>query len=180
MNFIKTEIDGVYIIERTPNFDERGYFARFFCEKEFKAAGIGTNFKQMNLCFNKLKGTLRGMHYQLDGYAEDKLVSCVRGRIYDVCVDIRPDSPTYCKYVACELSEDNGKMLYIPKGFAHGYVTLEDNCQLIYMMSEFYVPGSAAGYRYDDKAFSINWPITQDLIISDKDKNLPHIDNKEK
>ena len=175
MKFIKTDIDDVYIIERTPSIDERGYFARFFCEEEFRNAGINTDFKQMNICFNDKFGTLRGLHYQRDGYAEDKLVSCVRGRIFDVCVDIRPNSPSYCQYVCCELSEKNGKMLYIPKGFAHGYVTLEDNCQLIYMMSEFYVASSAAGYRYDDTAFSIKWPVENNLIISEKDRNLPYI-----
>lgn len=171
-----TKLGGVFIIERTPNIDNRGYFARFYCENEFKAAGIETDFKQMNLCYNKSKGTLRGMHYQKDGYYEDKLVACVRGRIFDVCVDIRSDSDTFCQYVSCELSEENGKMLYIPKGFAHGYVTLEDDSQLIYMMSEFYIPGSAAGYYYDDPAFSIKWPDVENLIMSDKDRMLPNIE----
>ncbi len=175
MNFIETSINGVYIIERTMSFDKRGCFSRFFCEKEFHEAGINTDIRQMNVCFNKQKGTLRGMHYQKDGFAEDKLVVCVSGKIFDVCVDIRPESPTYCKYVSCELSDENGKMLYIPKGFAHGYVTLEDNCNLVYMMSEFYVPGSAAGYRYDDPDFSIKWPDIENLVMSEKDEQLPYI-----
>ena len=116
MIFEKTAIEGVYLITRTPNYDERGSFSRFFCEREFKEAGIDTKFVQMNFCVNNKAGTLRWLHYQHGNLAEDKIVSCVNGRIYDVCVDVRPDSKTYCKYVAYELSKDNNKMLYIPKG----------------------------------------------------------------
>jgi len=173
MVFEKTEIEGVVLIGRTPSRDERGYFARMYCEKEFKEAGICEKFVQTNICFNPKKGTLRGLHYQLDKQ-EDKLVSCVRGKIWDVCVDLRWDSPTYKKYVAYELSEENHRMLYVPKGCAHGYLTLEDNSQLIYMMSEFYIPGNDAGYRYDDPTFGIDWPIECALTISEKDKNLPY------
>lgn len=175
MKFSATPIEGAYVIEREPFVDERGYFARFYCEKEFREAGIAADFKQINICKNNQQWTLRGLHFQDDEYAEDKVVSCVRGKIFDVCVDVRPDSATFCKYVACELSEENGKMLYIPKGCAHGYVTLETECQLIYLMSEFYVPAAAKGYRYDDPAFSIDWPGEGDFIISDKDKALPYI-----
>lgn len=168
-------IEGAFLIKREPNRDERGYFARFYCEKEFQAAGIQMEIRQMNLCVNEQRGTLRGLHFQKGIYAEDKVVSCTRGVIYDVFVDVRKNSPTYLKYCACELSEDNGNMLFIPKGCAHGYVTLDENCQLFYLMSEFYVPEAVAGYRYDDPAFGIEWPLTEGLIISQKDKALPFI-----
>ncbi len=173
MRFEETLIPGVFIVTRTPNFDERGSFSRFYCEKEFNSVGINEKFVQMNFCTNKKKGTLRGLHCQKKEYAEDKLVSCVNGSIFDVCVDMRFNSPTYCKYVSCVLSAENGKMLYIPKGFAHGYLTLEDNSNLIYLMSEFYVPDSAYGYRYDDPVFNIEWPFTEELIISKKDLQWP-------
>lgn len=175
MKFLKTQIEGAYLIERTPNVDNRGYFARLYCAQEFKEAGIGMAFPQMNLCKNREKGVLRGLHFQSGGKEEDKVVACTRGRIFDVCVDIRKESETYCKYIAYELSEENGRMLFIPKGCAHGYMTLEEDCQLLYMMSEFYVPGLASGYRYDDPAFQIKWPKVSNLIISDKDKLLPYI-----
>lgn len=175
MKFLKTQIEGAYLIERTPNVDNRGYFTRLYCAREFKEAGIEMTFPQMNLCQNKEKGVLRGLHFQTGGKEEDKVVACTRGKIFDVCVDIRKESKTYCKYIAYELSEENGRMLFLPKGCAHGYMTLEENCQLLYMMSEFYVPGLAAGYRYDDPAFQINWPNITNLIISDKDKQLPYI-----
>lgn len=173
MRFEETFISGVFIVTRMPNFDERGSFARFYCVNEFKSVGIDKKIVQMNFCTNEKKGTLRGLHYQKEGYAEDKLVSCVNGSIFDVCVDMRADSPTYCKYVSCLLSAENGKMLYIPKGFAHGYLTLEDNSNLIYLMSEFYAPNSACGYRYDDPAFDIKWPFKDNLTISKKDLSWP-------
>ena len=175
MNFIKTEIEGAYLIERTPSVYQRGYFARLYCANEFRDAGITITFPQMNLCQNKEKGVLRGLHYQTGGKEEDKVVACTRGKIFDVCVDIRPDSKTFCKYIAYELSEENGRMLFIPKGCAHGYMTLEKNCQLLYLMSEFYVPGLAAGYRYDDPVFNICWPDMEKIIISEKDETLPFI-----
>lgn len=175
MKFFNTDIEGAYLIERVPNVDNRGYFARMYCAKEFKQAGIEMLFPQINLCQNRERGVLRGLHFQTGSKAEDKVVACTRGRIFDVCVDIRNESKTYCQYIAYELSEKNGRMLVIPKGCAHGYMTLEENCQLLYMMSEYYAPGFAAGYRYDDPAFQINWPDISDLIISDKDKMLPYI-----
>lgn len=175
MIITQLEIEGAFLIQRQPFRDERGYFARLYCEREFQEAGIDMEIKQMNLCENKETGTLRGLHFQDGSFAEDKVVSCTRGQIYDVCVDVRPDSETYLKYCAYELSEDNGMMLYIPKGCAHGYVTLTDNSQLLYLMSQFYVPGCAKGYRYDDPAFHIEWPITDGLILSEKDKELPYI-----
>ncbi len=169
------DIEGAFLIEMEPNKDERGYFTRLYCEKEFQASHIQMEIKQMNLCVNEKRGTLRGLHFQNGIHAEDKVVSCTRGVIYDVCVDVRKNSPTYLKYYACELSEDNGKMLFIPKGCAHGYVTLDRNCQLLYLMSEFYVSEAAAGYRYNDPAFGIEWPLRERLVISQKDKELPFI-----
>lgn len=178
MEFEKTVIEGAYIIKRKPFEDLRGSFARLYCEREFSEAGICEGFKQINLCGNPKKGTLRGLHYQKGGKPEDKLVACTSGRIFDVCVDIREDSATYGRHIAEELSCRNGKMLYIPKGCAHGYVTLEDGSQILYLMSEFYVPGLEAGYRYDDPRIGIRWPINGSLIISDKDLSLPYMDGK--
>ncbi len=175
MNFEKTFIQGVYLVTGIPFEDFRGSFTRLYCEKEFYEAGIKQNFKQINLCNNINKGTLRGLHYQKGGKLEDKIVTCVNGKIFDVCVDIRQDSPTYGRYIAEELSDRNRKMLYIPKGCAHGYVTLEDYSQILYLMSEFYIPGLEAGYKYDDPMFGIQWPIKDNLIISDKDLTLPYI-----
>lgn len=174
MIFQKTDVLGAYIVERIPSKDNRGYFARLYCEREFEKNGLVTNYVQMNLCQNKEKGTLRGLHYQKEK-EEDKLVSCTRGRIWDVCVDTRPESASFCKYAAVELSEENGRMLYIPKGCAHGYLTLEEDCQLLYLMSEFYVPELAAGFRYDDPSFQIQWPDGKIKVISKKDLELPFI-----
>ena len=174
MIFSKTEVEGAYLIQGIPFTDSRGSFSRLYCRREFQDAGIGMEFVQMNLCMNLRKGTLRGLHYQT-GSPEDKAVTCTRGRVFDVCVDVRRHSSTYRKYAAYELSEDNGCMLYIPKGCAHGYVTLDDSCQLLYLMSEFYTAGMDAGYRYDDPAFGIAWPVTDGLILSEKDRNLPYL-----
>lgn len=178
MNFEKTLIEGAYIVTRSPYEDFRGSFARLYCEREYLEAGIKERFRQINLCCNLKKGTLRGLHYQKGGKAEDKVVACINGKIFDVCVDLRKDSQTFGRYISEELSGENGKMLYIPKGCAHGYVTLEDCSQLLYLMSEFYIPGLEAGYKYDDPAFSIKWPLKSGLIISDKDLALPY-SNKE-
>lgn len=177
MIFEKTKIRGAFLIKREPNMDARGYFARLYCEKEFTNAGIVEKFVQTNICVNEKRGTLRGMHYQT-GVQEGKLVVCSRGKIWDVFVDLRRDSATYLQYVAEELSEDNGYMFYIPRGCAHGYVTLEENSQLIYQMTEFFIPGNDAGYRFDDPAFGIDWPIDKDdIFISEKDRKLPYINN---
>ncbi len=175
MIFIPLEIEGAFLITREANEDERGYFARSYCEKEFEAAGIKMHICQINVCVNKEKNTLRGMHLQLGEKAEDKLVSCNRGAIYDVFVDMRKNSKTYLKYYAHELSEKNGCMLYIPKGCAHGYLTLQNDCQLLYLMSEFYEPGASTGYKYDDPVFGIEWPSKDNLIISDKDKKWDYL-----
>lgn len=169
MIFTATKIDGVYIIE--PEFlqDERGFFARSFCKEEFQNHGLETGIVQCNISYNKKKGTLRGMHYQAPPFEEVKIVSCIKGSIYDVVVDLRKDSKTYCRWFSEELREDNFKMMYIPKGCAHGFQTLEDETIVYYQMTEFYHPECARGVRWDDPVFGIEWPI-QRLIISKKDQ----------
>jgi len=168
MRFIETELKGAYIIEIEIIEDERGFFSRTFCQKEFEEHGLNPRIAQCNISYNKKKGTLRGLHYQAAPYEEAKIVSCTRGTIYDVIIDLRPDSPTYCQWFAVELSDENYKMLYVPEGFAHGFQTLEDNTVVFYQMSEFYNPESARGIRWDDPVFGIKWPLSN-KVISKKD-----------
>lgn len=174
MIFNKTKIEGLYIIEPELKTDERGYFARIFCQEEFRKIGIKFNIVQINCSLTKEKGTIRGMHFQKDPKAEDKIVQCIKGTIYDVVVDLRKHSPTYGKWIAEELTEDNKKMFLIPKGFAHGFQTLTQDCELLYFMSEFYSPDYASGVQWNNPFFNINWPI-KNPILSDKDKNWPLI-----
>jgi len=175
MDFIKTRIDGVFLIKRNAIVDGRGYFGRLYCEREFFRNGLNDSFVQDNVCYNRNRYTLRGLHFQTER-EEGKLVTCLRGSIWDVCVDIRRESSTFCKYVAYELSEANQNMLFIPKGCAHGYITLEENSVILYKMTEFYISGNEGGYRYDDPSFSIKWPCSlEDVVISEKDKCLPYI-----
>ncbi|MDF3033462.1 MAG: dTDP-4-dehydrorhamnose 3,5-epimerase [Alphaproteobacteria bacterium] len=143
MTFKELPLEGAYLIELEKHVDERGYFARTFCKQEFTAYGLITDFVQMSTSFNKNKGQIRGMHYQEEPYAETKIVRCTSGSIYDVMVDLRKDSPTYYQWYGEELSADNGKMFYIPKGFAHGYKTLEDDTEIFYMMDEVYIKEAA-------------------------------------
>ena len=164
MIFNETKLKGAYVIDIEPLEDERGFFARSFCRKEFEERGLNPCIVQCNISFNKKKGTVRGMHYQAAPHEEAKLVSCIGGAIYDVIVDLRPDSSTYCQWVAVELSSQNHKMLYIPEGFAHGFQTLEDNTEVFYQMSEFYHPECARGIRWDDPAFGIEWPLMEKII----------------
>ncbi|MEN4006854.1 MAG: dTDP-4-dehydrorhamnose 3,5-epimerase [Methanobacteriaceae archaeon] len=177
MKFVETKLKNAYIIELERLEDERGFFARSFCQQEFEEHGLNFLIAQCNISFNKKRGTLRGMHYQVAPYEEAKLVSCIKGEIYDVIIDLRPDSPTYCQWVAVELSSEDYKILYVPEGFVHGFQTLEDNTTVYYQMSEFYHPESARGMRWDDKAFSIEWPIPNP-IMSEKDKNFQFIEIK--
>ena len=158
MRFTETRLKGAFIIEPERLEDERGFFARTFCQKEFGAHGLNSKIVQCNVSYNKHKGTLRGMHYQAPPMAEAKLVSCTRGAIYDVIIDLQPESPTYCQWFAEELNAENSKMIYIPEGFAHGFQTLEDETEVFYQMSEFYSPEHARGVRWDDPAFGIKWP----------------------
>lgn len=170
----KTKFDGLFVIEPEAKTDERGYFARTFCQEEFAGSEIDFNIVQINHSFTNKKGTIRGMHFQKEPNAEDKMVQCIRGAIYDVAMDLRADSPTYGKWLAEELNEENRKMFFIPKGFAHGFQTLTNNCEVQYLMSEFYSPESSSGVRFDDPLFDIKWPLPPTLI-SEKDKNWPLI-----
>ncbi len=172
MIFTETRLKGIYIIDMEPIRDERGFFARSFCQNDFTEHGLKVNVAQCNVSFNKKKGTLRGMHFQLPPKAEAKLVRCTRGKIYDVVIDLRPGSPTYCQWEAVELSADNYRALYIPEEFAHGFQTLEDNSEVFYQMFEFYAPEYASGVRWDDPAFGINWPLPGP-IISERDQLYP-------
>ena len=173
MRFVSTEIAGAYVIELEPQCDERGWFARTWCEREFARYGIAAPPRQCSLSVNVKRGTLRGMHYQAESHAETKLVTCVRGAIYDVIVDLRSGSPSYKRYVAVELTADNRRRLYIPAGCAHGFQTLADDTEVHYQMSEFYDPESARGVRWDDPAFGIVWPAAPDRIISARDRSYP-------
>lgn len=171
MIFTETKLRGAYIIEIERLGDERGFFARAWCQKEFEARGLKANWVQANLAFSEKRGTLRGLHYQIAPYEEAKLMRCIRGAIYDVIVDLRPESRTYKQWFSVELTADNHKMLYVPEGFAHGYQTLVDNSETYYPVSQFYSPGFERGVRWDDPAFGIEWPYVEDMIISDKDRS---------
>jgi dTDP-4-dehydrorhamnose 3,5-epimerase len=149
--------------------DERGFFARTLCARELADQGLKHVFVQCSISFNNRKGTLRGLHYQTPPHEEVKLVRCTMGAIYDVIVDLRPASPTYLKYFAVELSQDNRKMLYVPEGFAHGFQTLADRTEVFYQISEFYHPEHSAGHRWDDPAFGIDWPL-EVSVISERDR----------
>lgn len=168
MKFIPAGLAGVHVIEPERLEDERGYFARTFCRDEFAAHGLNPQLMQCNVSFNLKKGTLRGMHYQARPHEEAKLVRCTRGAIFDVIIDIRADSPTFRKWFAIELSATNGRMLYIPEGFAHGFQTLEDGSEVFYQMSEKYFPESARGIRWNDPAIGIHWLLV-DPVISQRD-----------
>lgn len=171
MNFIETELKGAFIIDVQSLEDERGFFARAWCEKEFKKHGLVSRMVQANISVNKKKGTLRGLHYQVAPFEEAKLMRCTRGAIFDVIIDLRPESPTYKSWLGVELTTKNHKMLYIPEGFAHGYQTLEDDTEVFYQVSQFYSPESERGVNWGDPIFEVEWPITDDIIISAKDKN---------
>jgi len=170
--FTETELPGAYIIELRKLRDERGFFARSWCQKEFEEQGLVARLVQANVSFNTKKGTLRGMHYQEPPYAETKLVRCTRGAIFDVIIDLRRDSPTYLQWIGVELSADDYKMLFVPEQFAHGFQTLQDNSEVTYQVSQFYTPGSERGIRYNDPAFGITWPFAVE-VISNKDQSWP-------
>jgi dTDP-4-dehydrorhamnose 3,5-epimerase len=172
MIFTETRLKGAFEIDLKRLEDERGFFARSFCQHEFEQYGLDPNVVQCNVSFNKTKGTLRGMHYQTPPSAEAKLVRCTRGSIYDVIIDLRPESPTYLQWVGVELAAETRKALYVPKDFAHGFLTLEDDTEVFYQMSEFYAPQSACGIRWNDPVFSICWPAPV-RVISERDESLP-------
>lgn len=170
MRFIATPLSGAYVVELEPHGDDRGHFARTFCQAEFSAHGLNPTIVQANTAFSKHKGTLRGMHYQIAPHAEAKLVRCVRGALFDVMVDLRPDSATYCQWFGLDLTPGGGQMLYVPEGFAHGYQTLVDDTEVLYQVSAGYAPQAEQGARWDDVSFGIQWPIVDGVILSDKDK----------
>lgn len=157
MKFLETPLKGAYLIEIEPHQDERGFFARTFCKEEFIKHDLKDDFLQCNVSFNHRRGTVRGMHYQVKPFEETKLIRCTRGAIYDVIIDLCQTSDTYLRWYAIELNENNGRMLYVPEGFAHGFQTLEDNTEVFYQMSEFYHPDCATGVRWDDPTFGIRW-----------------------
>lgn len=171
MIFTETKLKGSFILEIKKLEDERGFFGRYWCEKEFEAHRITAQPVQANVSFNKQKGTLRGMHYQMPPHEEAKLVRCTRGAIYDVIIDLRPASPTFLQWLAVELSEDNYKMVFVPENFAHGFITLKDKTEVSYLVSQFYTPNSANGIRWNDPFFKIEWPL-KPHVISEKDRQI--------
>lgn len=169
MNFKPMTLPGAYLVELEPIADERGFFARSYCQKEFDERGLNSKLVQCNVSFNKKRGTLRGLHFQAAPHAEVKVVRCTRGAIWDVIVDLRPESPAFKKWEAVELTPNNLKMVYIPEGFAHGFQTLTENSEVNYQMSEYFRAESARGVRFDDDAFKIKWPDEAQRTISQKD-----------
>jgi len=172
VKFSPTALAGACIIDIEPVPDERGFFARSWCREEFAKHGLNPDLAQCSISFNKKCGTLRGMHYQAKPHEETKVVRCTRGAIYDVIVDLRPESSTFRKWIAVELSADSRRMLYIPAGFAHGFQSLTDDTEVFYQISAPYHPESARGIRWDDPAFGIEWPVME-RVISDKDRQYP-------
>lgn len=178
MIFKETPLSGAYLIELDKHEDNRGFFARSFCRHEFEDMGLHTDFVQCNISFNHVKGTIRGMHYQEAPFEEVKLVRCSRGAIYDVIIDIRKDSLTYKRWFAAELSERNGVSLYVPAGFAHGFQTLVDNTEVLYMMGSYFEPRATRGIRWNDANIKIEWP-KEMSTISEKDSNYPILGDKQ-
>ncbi|MEO0566848.1 MAG: dTDP-4-dehydrorhamnose 3,5-epimerase [Pseudomonadota bacterium] len=172
MLFTPTPLQGAYVVDLKQIADDRGFFARAFCAEEFKAQGLKPVIAQANMSFNHRKGTLRGLHYQLPPAAETKFLRCISGAIWDVIVDMRPDSDTYLQHFGVELSAANRRALYVPEMFAHGYLTLSDGAEVFYSVGEFYTPGAERGLRYDDPALGISWPGSVE-VISQKDSEWP-------
>lgn len=178
MKFTETSLKGAYIIEVDKLNDDRGFFGRLWCEKEMKEFDLNTNIVQSNVSLSRKKGTIRGMHFQRSPFQETKLVRCTKGAVYDVIIDLRPDSPTFKKWIGVKLTEDNHKMIYVPENFAHGFITLEDNSEVYYLVTQFYYKEQEAGFRWDDPAFGIEWPIEM-KEISDKDRVHPDFNLKD-
>ncbi len=177
MQLHPTTVHGAYRITREKHTDHRGFFARFFCQHTFAEHGLATNYVQINHSLNERKGTLRGMHYQLPPAADAKLISPMQGVMYDVIVDLRPDSPTFRQTFGTELHAADSHMMYVPAGCAHGFITLTDQVELLYVVSQFHTPERERGLRYNDPQFAIDWPITP-TCISDKDQHWPDFDTK--
>jgi dTDP-4-dehydrorhamnose 3,5-epimerase len=178
MRFTETKLAGAFIIDLERREDERGFFARAFCQREFAEHGLNTGIAQANVAFNRDAGTLRGMHFQFPPAAETKLVRCTRGAIVDMIVDVRPESPTYLEHVAVELSADNGRALYVPERFAHGYQVLADETETSYQVGEFYAPELEGGLRYDDPRLGLEWPLPV-VEMSEKDRAWLPLDEYE-
>src|SRR5271157_582024 len=168
MRFTETSIPGAYLIDLEKRGDDRGFFARAFCEQEFASHQLVSRFVQVNNSLSAHKGTLRGMHYQLAPKAETKLIRCIRGSLYDLILDLRPGSPSFGRSFGAELSAENRRMMYVPKGLAHGFITLEENTEAFYFVDEFYAPDRERGLRWNDPAFQLSWPIAP-VVLSDKD-----------
>ena len=171
MIFKETDIVDAFEVHLEKHGDDRGFFARGFCEQEFKDQGIEFRALQANVAYNRSKNTVRGLHYQIEPHAEKKLVRCVKGAIFDVIVDLRPDSPSFKQWVGVELSAEDRSMLYVPEGCAHGYQTLTDDSEIFYMVSAAYAPEAERGISWNDPEFNIAWKDLGEMIISDKDKN---------
>lgn len=177
MIFAETKLRGAFVIELARRKDKRGYFARTFCQEEFEAHGLESHFVQCSVSFNQKKGTLRGMHFQAPPFEEAKLIRCTRGAIHDVIIDLRNSSLTFKDHFAVVLSAENGKMLYVPEGLAHGFQTLEDNTEIFYQMSRSYAPEYARGVRWNDPAFGIEWPPAERIIL-ERDQSYPMFANE--
>jgi len=176
MHFRRTTLKDAWVIEVEPARDERGFFARTFCVDEFSAHGLETSFPQHSISVSARRGTLRGMHFQREPHGEVKLVRCVAGKIWDVIIDLRPDSPTFRRWQSFELAAENRCQLYVPRGFAHGFQTLTDDVEVSYLISKPHVPQAADGIRYDDPAFQVEWPLPV-TVISDRDRSWPAFSN---
>lgn len=177
MKFNETILKGAFVIEVDKLIDDRGFFGRLWCERESEQYNLNTNIVQSNVSFSKKKGTLRGMHFQKHPYQETKLVRCTKGAVYDVIIDLRPNSSTYKKWVGVELTEHNQKMIYVPENFAHGFITLEDDTEVYYLVTQFYNKDAESGLRWNDPTFEIEWPLTV-TEISEKDSNHPNFNLK--
>jgi dTDP-4-dehydrorhamnose 3,5-epimerase len=175
MKYTPSPLNGACLIDLEKRGDDRGFFARVFCEKEFAAQGLETRFVQANTSLSAQRGTLRGMHYQISPSAEVKIVRCVRGRVFDVILDLRPSSATFGQWFGAELTADNHTMMYVPRGFAHGFITLSNDAELFYLVSAFYAPQDERGVRYNDPRFSIKWPLPP-AEMSEKDRSWPDFD----
>ncbi|MDA8389056.1 MAG: dTDP-4-dehydrorhamnose 3,5-epimerase [Nitrospiraceae bacterium] len=169
---MKTKLDDVFIIEPDTLADERGFCARSWCRREFELLGINKKHVQSNISFNKKRGTLKGLHYQEDPYSEAKLIRCTMGAVYDVIIDLRPDSPTYLQWMSAELTQKSNRLVYMPEGFAHGFMTLRDNTEVFYQTTQFYMPEFSRGIRWNDPLFDMRWPLPVSAI-SEKDGQYP-------
>ncbi|MBV6433904.1 MAG: dTDP-4-dehydrorhamnose 3,5-epimerase [Bryobacteraceae bacterium] len=178
MIFTETKLKGAFLIDIDPRNDNRGFFARAFCQKEFENHGLKPTIAQANVAFNHHRGTIRGMHFQFPPAAETKTVRCTRGAIVDIIVDLRPESPTYLQHIEVELTEDNHRAIYVPERFAHGYQVLRDNTETSYQVGEFYTPGSEGGLLYNDPRLALSWPLPL-TVISEKDQAWQPLDNQE-